>query len=348
MRLIVTCIAALALPALAQKEELFGSGEVNFREETIDRRLERSKFYKAMSTPAAILENPGCVQLYSGLFLALGEVAPMLHKRDENFTLDPVLVEALNTQLSTPTFPATGFLVAMVRRVMIQKRLPDDWLALATALNKKAKIIDLAKLKMINEEITLIDSAAFTLPLLRDRYIKETVATTSAVTRDVEADFHDAYTDRAVAWSGATLVEIGVNQPKGKKGKKAQKRYRDAEAEEWIAIADWVFPDPFANELVVVNRPKPPPPVRIWVRLKPKQYTNIEKLHKGERVLVKGRFWEMTQGVTETEVREGLIFSDRDWSAGAVLGRPEDVAQCPFAINELTGVSPNQAGGFGH
>ncbi len=341
-----TLALTLALPAFAQKEEVFGDGKPpNYREETMDRRLLRSKFYKAISTPEVILENQGCVQLYSGLFLALSEVAPFLHKRDDNFLLDPILVNALNTQLSTPNFSATAFLVAMVRRVMIDKRMPDEWLTLATALQKKTKIIDLAKLKLINEQVSPIDSSLFTLPLLKHRYIVETKAATSAVTTDVEAGFRDTYLDRDVSWAGATLLEIGVNQPRGKK----KKRYRDAEAEELVAILSWMPPDPRRDRVdLTATEPVVIPPVTIFVRLQSKQFADIEKFFRGQRVLVKGRFWEMTRNMLEYEVRDGLVFNDIDWTQGVLIGRPEDVATCPMAINELTGLAPKQVGGFGH
>ncbi|MBS1150943.1 MAG: hypothetical protein H6Q89_2641, partial [Myxococcaceae bacterium] len=42
------------------------------------------------------------------------------------------------------------------------------------------------------------------------------------------------------------------------------------------------------------------------------------------------------------------LFEDRDFSRGVVLGDPNSVAQCPLAINELTGVAPVQPGGFRH
>lgn len=230
----------LALPAFAQREEIFGSGKPpNFREETMDRRFAKSKFAKAI-TSGTVLSNPGCVQLYGGLFIALAEIAPMLHKRDEVFTLDPMLQQAVQTQLSLPNFPAMAYLVAMVRRVMIDKRMPDEWLALATDLNKQVKIIDLPKLKMLNEQVQLCDSSYYSLPVLKQRYEVEALNATSAVTTDVVATFRDTYLDRDIAWGGATLLEIGVNQPKGKK----KKRYRDAEAEELVAVLQWEPPDP--------------------------------------------------------------------------------------------------------
>lgn len=335
----------VSLPALAQKEELFGTGKPpNFREETMDRRFAKSKFAKLLN---AGTEDPNCVQLLGGVLVALAEIAPMLHKKDENFTLAPELQEALQTQLSAPNFPAVAYLVSMVRRIMIDKRLSDEWLATADALNKKVKLIDLAKLKMINEQINLVDSAYFSIPLLKQRYQVEALNANSAVTTDVVATFRDTYLDRDVAWGGATLLDIGINQPKGKKGKK--KLYRDAEAEELVAVLQWIPPDPRLNQLnLLAQAPVKVIPVIIYVRLQSKQYADIEKFHRGQRVMVKGRFWEMNKDVTELEVRDGLIFDDRDWSQGVLLGRPEDISKCAAAVNELTGTAPQQPGGFAH
>lgn len=337
-------ILLVALPSFAQKEEIFGTGKPpNFREEKMDSKFVKSKFSKMLVTGT---EDPGCVQLLGGLFVALAEIAPVIHKRDENFTLPPELQEAVQTQLSTPGFPAVAYLVAMVRKIMIEKRLPDEWLATAVTLNKRVKLIDLAKLKMINEQINPADSAYFTIPMLRERYAEEALNANSAVTTDVIAAFHDTYVDRDIAWGGATLLDIGINQPKGKNKKK---RYRDAAAEELVAVLQWIPQDPRMNQVnLLAQAPVKVDPVLIYVRLASKQYADIEKFHRGQRVLIKGRFWEMNKSATELEIREGLIFSDRDWSSGVLLGRPQDVATCPVAINELTGTAAQQPGGFAH
>lgn len=345
-RALTYLLLLVAVPSFAQKEEIFGTGKPpNFREENMDKRFIKSKFAKLLNTGT---EDPGCVQLMGGLFVALAEIAPMLHKKDDNFTLPPELQEAVQTQLSTPGFPAVAYLVSMVRKIMIDKRISDEWLATATALNKTVKLIDLAKLKSINEQISLIDSSYLSIPLLRQRYVVEALNANSAVTTDVIATFRDTYIDRDVTWGGTTLVDIGINQPKGaKKGKK--KLYRDAAAEELVAVLQWIPPDPRLKQVdLLATAPIKVTPVIIYVRLQSKQFTDIEKLHRGQRVMVKGRFWEMNKDVTELEVREGLVFEDRDWSEGVLLGRPEDVATCPAAINELTGTAPAQIGGFKH
>ena len=106
-RVLLTLTFLVSLSASAQKEELFGNGKaVQFREETMDRRFAKSRFAKLLSGDAKSgLDNPACIQLLGGLLVALAEIGPTLHMRDENFFLDPMLVEAVNTQLTPPAFP---------------------------------------------------------------------------------------------------------------------------------------------------------------------------------------------------------------------------------------------------
>ncbi|MCC6334367.1 MAG: hypothetical protein IT380_10315 [Myxococcales bacterium] len=332
-----------AVPALAQKEEIFGSGKPpTYREEKMDKKFAKSRVAKLLDKGT---DEPACVQLLGGLFVALAEIIPSLHKRDENFSLDPTLVEAVNTQLTTPQFPAMAYLVSMVRKVMITGHLPDTWLETATQLNKTVKIIDLPKLKSANESISLADSSYFTIPLLKQRYYAEVLGANSAVTTDVVATFRDAWLDRDVAWGGANLVDVGINQPKGKK----KKKYRLAEAEELVAVLQWIPPDPRKKEIDLMGQhPTRVDPIVIYARLQPKQYTDIEKLFRGQRIMLKGRFWEMNKQVTELEVRDAVVFNETDWSQGVVLANPAEISACSAAINELTGIAPDQPGGFKH
>lgn len=344
MRL-MSCLLALAVagPAFAQKDELFGSGKpVVYREETMDRRFAKSRVAKMLKEGSP---EQGCVQLMGALFIALGEIGPNLHKRDENFLLDPNLVAAIENQVTTPNFPAMAYLLSMVRRVLIDKRLPDEWFETAKAINAVVKIIDLGKLKWMNEGITFVDSSAFTIPLLKNRYFTEVVGANSAVTTDVAGSFRDAYLDRDVSWGGATLIDAGSNAPKKKKGKK----YNPVEFGELLAILEWLPPDPRKTQIDFYgdDSKKPPPPVRILAKLAPKQYTDLEKVFRGQRMLVRGRFWEMNRDVTQVEVRDAMLFEDRDWY-GATLADPNMIATCPAAINELTGIGPQQPGGFKH
>ncbi|MDP3234881.1 MAG: hypothetical protein Q8N26_19010 [Myxococcales bacterium] len=336
-------VFAVGAPAFAQKDELFGSGKpVVYREETMDRRFAKSRVAKMLKEGSP---EQGCVQLMGALFIALAEIGPNLHKRDENFLLDPNLVAAIQNQVTTPSFPAMAYLLSMVRRVLIDKRLPDEWFETAKAINTVVKIIDLGKLKWMNEGITFVDSSAFTIPLLKNRYFTEVVGANSAVTTDVAGSFRDAYLDRDVAWGGATLLDAGSNAPKKKKGKK----YNPVEFGELIAVLEWLPPDPRKSEIDFYgdDSKKPPPPVRILAKLAPKQYTDLEKVFRGQRMLVRGRFWEMNRDVTQVEVRDAMLFEDRDWY-GAMLADPNTIATCPAAINELTGIGPQQPGGFKH
>jgi hypothetical protein len=238
-----------------------------------------------------------------------------------------------------------AYLVSMVRRVMIDRRLPDEWLETAQALNRSVKIIDLAKLKMINEQVQPVDSAWFSIPVLRERYLVDALGANSAVTADAMRSFEDTYRDRDVAWGGAQLVDVGVNQPKG--GKK--RRFAAAEPEELVAVLRWVPPEAQKAELDLLSKERTRvDPIILYARLQPRQYADLETLHKNDRLLVRGRFWEMNRSATELEVREAVLFHDPDWSQGVLLGNPADIARCPVAINELTGLAPQQPGGFRH
>jgi hypothetical protein len=318
--------------AFAQREEIFGTGKPPvFREENLDRKFLRTKFAKML---AAGTEEPGCVQLLSGLFMVLGEIAPSLHKRDENFLLAPELQEVLSTQLSTPQFPAMTYLVAMVRRIHLDHRMPDEWLETAKTLNQKAKVIDLAKLKFLNDNVTYVDSSYFSIPVLRERYVIEYLNTNSAVTNDVGAAFRDNYLDRDVVWGGARLVDAGLNA-----GKKKKPKVVAGEAAELLAVLEWLPAEPKNQEInLLAKKVEKVKPIRIYARLAPKQYIDLEKAFRGQRMMVRGRFWEMTKTLSELEVRDVVLFEDRDFSGGVRLADPAAVASCSVAFNELAGV----------
>ena len=65
-------------------------------------------------------------------------------------------------------------------------------------------------------------------------------------------------------------------------------------------------------------------------------------------MLVRGRLWDLNQGVTKVELREALLFLDPDWSQGATLALPGAVEGCSLAVNDLTGLAPQQPAGFRH
>ena len=330
----------VATPALAQREVFFGNGKpAVFKEQDIDKRFKKSRIGKAL---AAGTEDPNCQQVLAGLLTALGEAGVFFHKRDENFTLDPMLLNAVQTQLSSPIFPAAAYLTEMVRRVRIDKRLPDEWLATAKALHEAGfQSIDLGKLKALNDGVPPCDSFLFNPLQLRLRWLAEVVNANSAVTTDVEASFRDGYLDRDVAWGDVTLVDAGLK--KKAKGKK----FNPDELEEIIAILQWLPPDPTQHEIVYTRKLERPPPMMIYANLQPKQYIDLERQPKGAPMIVKGRFWELNTAGTEAQLKNAILFNARGWS-NVQLADPGAVMQCPMAVNELTGLAPVQPGGFAH
>lgn len=332
-------IVALPVAVLAQPAVLFPKGKpVVVREEDIDKRFNKTKIAQGLRTGT---EDPNCMQVLGALFTALAETAPMLHKKDDKFTLDPALLATVNAQLNNERFPGTAYLLAMVRRVLIDRRLPDAWYDTAKKLNETVQIIDVGKLRMLNEGLKPIDSFYFTLPMLRERYSVEVVRANSAVTTDVAGAFRDNYLDREVAWPGAILIDTGY----ARTGNGTKKRGPDGE-DQMLAELEWT--EPVVQEGLAFFEKKKPTPIRIIAHLAPKQYIDLETVPRGKRMLVRGRFWEMNRTVTEVELKNVLLFEDRDWSQGALLAQPEAVAACPMAINDLTGVAPAQPGGFKH
>jgi hypothetical protein len=114
-------------------------------------------------------------------------------------------------------------------------------------------------------------------------------------------------------------------------------------------VLSWTPPEAQKTELDLLSKQRTRvEPVILYARLRPRQYADLASFHKNERLLVKGHFWQMNRTATELEVRDAVLFHDPDWSRGALLGNPADIARCPVAINELTGLAPQQPGGFRH
>lgn len=320
-------------PGLAQSAQVFAPGHgVAFHEEATDRRFARSKLARLL---AAGTTEPACVELLGGLFVALGEVAPLLHLRDEAFTLDPALEEALRHQLSTPGFSASAVFAAMVRRVRLDRQLPAGWFETAEALNEIVKVVDLAKLKLLRDGAAPIDSAQFTIALLQQRHAQQVGRATSAAQTDVRATFSDTFLDRQVAWSGAVLVDVAASADSKRKG-------------ELVATLDWRPPVTQPPKLDLLGKSAAPvPPVRLVARLLARQYVDLEQLARGQRLLVRGRLVALDPTVTRLELKDVQLFEDRDFT-GVVVGVPSEVAGCPAAIDDLSGTAPQQPGGFGH
>ncbi|WP_224245304.1 hypothetical protein [Hyalangium gracile] len=339
--LLALALSLLSLPASAQ---LFNPGSPPlFKEEELDRRFTKSKLHQSLLQGT---KDPNCAQVLGGLLTLLGETAPYFHKRDENFYLDPMLTQALSYQLSNARFPGSTYFVAMVRRVLIDRKLPLDWLDTAVALAPYYPAMDLNKLRFLSEGVKPIDSFFFTLPILRERYEVEVLRANSSAISTAEGVFRDAYVDREVVFGGLAFIDAGLE--KKKKVKKKKGAPVDDEPPAMIARLIWFPPDPTAGQLQIyggqVEKPKG---VNITARLAEKQYINLDQIPRGTRMLVRGRLWEYKKGITDVEIRDALIFEDRDFSQGVLLVDPNVTAACPVAYNELTGVAPAQPGGFG-
>jgi hypothetical protein len=339
MRLLLCLVLLSFAPsAFAQPEVIFGSGKKPiFKEQEPDRRFLKSKLNKMLYQGPP--EGP-CLQVAGAMLTALGEVAPYLHKRDENFQLDPAFMAAFNQQLNNAQFPGTMYLVEMVRRVWIDGRLPREWLDTAERINPAVRIIDVNKLRFLAEGLKPIDSSYFTLALLKQRYELEVLRATSAARDTAYLAFRDSYLDREVTWGNFQLLDVGPR--KTGRGKHA------SSDDSVVATLELIEQSAADSELQIFMPKVKTKTTRVIAELADHQFMDLYKIPKGKRVLVRGRLWEFNKDLTQLELRDALIFEDRDWSMGALLADPATYLQCPAAINELTGTAPQQPGGFAH
>lgn len=342
--LIALSVGLLSTPALAQKEFFFGTGEPPvFREADMDKRFLRSRVNQGLVQGT---NDANCAQLVGALLTVVGESGPYLHKRDENFFVDPLLIQAVNTQLSTPRFPASMYLVSMMRRILIDKKLPAEWMQTAVALAPYYPPLDLSKLRFIADGVSPVDSFFFTLPAMLERYDVEVLKANTTAASVADAKFRDDYLDKEVAFGGLEFVDAKLEKPKKPRGRKGP----PPEPPALVARLVYYLPDPGNDGLLSglnYGKPKVRPAVTITARLKDSQYTELTQLPKGARVLLRGRFWEYRKQLKELEVRDALLFQDRDWTQNPALADPNAVAACPLAFNDLTGTAPVQPGGFG-
>lgn len=341
--LFALALSLLALPAAAQPELFFGNGQAPvFREEDMDKRFTKTRLYQALRQGT---QDANCAQLVGAMFTLLGETGALFHKRDENFMLEPALVQALSTQLVSQRFPGNAFFVAMVRRVLIEQKLPQEWLITAQALSPYYPAIDLGKLRFLSEGVKPLDSFLLTLPVLRERYKEEVERATSVAASTAEALFRDNYLDHELAFSGLEVVDVKLEKPKKKRLKKGE----EPEKPYYVARLVWVEPEPpsTTNYEFQFGKPKKRMKVDITAKLAEKQYVDLNKLLRGTKVLMRGRFWEYKKAVTAIEMREALVFPERDWTQIATLVDPGALDACPLAVNDLTGIAPLQPGAFG-
>ena len=324
----------------------------NIKQEDFDRRFLKTGFYQALTYGT---NDANCAILVGGMLTLLAETAPLIHKRDENFYLDPMLVQALNTQLTTPRFQASAYMVAMVRRVLMDHKLPAEWFKTASQLGPLVGTIDVGKLRFISEGLKPIDSFFLTLPALRERYDIEVRRANTTAARSADKLFRESYMDRQVAFGGLEMLDVRVEEPKKPKKPKKRRKNDPPEVEEpaepatAVAQLMWYPPTP-ENEHAELNIYGAPKRVGVGItaRLAPQQYLDLTRIPRGTRLMVRGRLWDYKKAVDEVELRDALIFQDRDWSQGNTLVDPNVVARCPAAVNDLLmGAAPVQTGAFG-
>src|SRR5262245_22772459 len=108
MKLWALALFSFAAAPSALPQDFFREGApVVFREELDDRRFLKTAFHRALLQGTT---DPACARVLSTLLLALGEVGPRLHRRDDNFYLDPTLVQLLASSATTERFPALTYL----------------------------------------------------------------------------------------------------------------------------------------------------------------------------------------------------------------------------------------------
>ena len=323
----LTCLIAILFTSVgsaarATPDVIFGTGRgVSFSEQSLDRKFLKTKLARQLD---GSLSSSSCEPVLAGMLTLLGEIGPYLHRRDDTFYLDPHLIEALTHQLNTPNFPANTYLAMMVRRLMIDRTLPPGWLRTAAHVNAHQSI-DLSKIRYLADGVRPIDSFYFTLSALQDRFKAEVVQATSVSKKTALLTFKDNYLDRDVTWNGLSLVDID----------------RSAKSSQPLARLELKAPsspqDRFAG---FFGRKKKTAAITVTARLSAQQYFDLSELPKGARLLVHGRFWEMNAALTELEVRDAVLFEDRDFGQGISLASPELVAACPAAVDELSNPMP--------
>ena len=157
--------------------------------------------------------------------------------------------------------------------------------------------------------------------------------------------FRDNYLDHELAFSGLELVDVKLEKPKKKKLKKGE----EPEPERMVARLIWTEPEPAptATYEFQFGKPRKRERVEVVAILQDKQYVDLNKLLKGNTVLVRGRFWEYKKGLSSIELRDALLFQERDWARIGGLVESMALASCPLAVNDLTGIAPAQPGAFG-
>jgi hypothetical protein len=341
-----TLHAALALltlsaPGLVRAQvvdpELFGDGKPPvYREEETDRRFLKTGIAQGLAAPP---KDPACRRILATLLVAYSDALPYLHRKDQNFFVDPALLATLDRTASSAEFPARAYLAAMIRRTLIDRKVPEAWGATSELFRKElAAPIATPRMGLYESALPLIDSFGFTIPALLDRYARE-VKLAPSLTVDVAEDrYRDKYMDRDVTWGGLILHDIAQEAPpeppKGKHKKKDEPPPEPTKLATWAIVG---FPVGKPQQVLPgVPGGGQVPQLQIRIRLADDQKADVEKFVRGSRVMVKGHLWDIATNMDFVEVRDGFLFADPEWEAWPGLAQPGDVRACPIAVNDLS------------
>ena len=334
-------VTLFSWPALAQvvDVELFGDGHLpSYREEDPDRRFLKSGIAAALASPPT--DEP-CARIVAELLVAYADALPYLHRRDQDFYLDPGLVNAVDRGVGNGPFPAKAFVASMIRRTLIDKRVRPEWIQTAEVLRKAlAAPIAVEKMKLYSTGVQTIDSWEFNIPALLNRYGREVKLAPSVAVEAADDKFRDKYMDRDITWGGLVLSDIAQEAPpeqpktKGRKKKEPIPPPEPAQLHTWAILGFPVGPAP--STIPGMPAAGGVPMLQIRVRLKAEQPLDLSKFVRGQRVMVKGHLWDMGPDMAWIEVRDAVLFQDPDWSTWPGVANADDVRMCAIAVNDLS------------
>ena len=344
--LALAALLTLPLTARAQSPDLFAKKPHRWRTEDLDKRFLKTRIAQALQEPPA---DPACARVVASLLMAFSEATPYFHKKDENYFLFQTLI----APIATEDFPAEAYLRHMVRRTMLDRKAPEAWLKTAKVLSERHKApIDLARLAYAVDGPMLIDSVYFSLAVFLERYQAEVALAPSLAQASAQQRFRDQYLDRDLTWGGLVLADIHKEDPPKKTKSKAA--FDDEEEEDGPSyIATLIVPvaGPVSHPIFKAPRQEP---IRVRVKLLAQQYLNLTKAVVSNSYVLRGRLWDFKVGdgtpdtpPFEFEIRDGLLFEDRDWSRYSGFALPGDAEACAFCVNDLSPLGLKQKQGVG-
>ena len=249
------------------------------------------------------------------------------------------------SQVNTPRFPGTAYLVAMVRRVLIDRKLPQEWLDTAPAVQRQRSTIDMGKLRFLAEGVSRWTASYFTLPALKERYEIEVQP------RQLGRRGHrGAGLPRRLPGPRRRLGRPQLHRRLAQPPREVRQGQATGTSRPAIVAQPGAGPRPRTKR-------HPPDAANLGhgqeeaARHAHHRGPGRPAVHRpgsparGQRVLVRGRLWGVSgQHPARGAARRAPLRGPRLVSKGALLAEPANVAACPVAINELTGTAPAPAG----